>query len=116
MASTNFAGGVIHAQVDDFETRAPKHHDHDVLADVVDIVLYGAEYGRGLRLGLLDRAELGTELGHDPLHNHPAEHQVGQEALLAVEAVAQLDHPLVALRQDLGGRHSGIEFLAARDP
>ena len=104
--------GVVDAEVDDLEAGALEHHRDEVLADVVDVALDGADHDRADPL----RARLGEQRPQDL---HPGLHRVRREQHLGDEEdpVAEVDaddphaldervvqHPVgrpAALEQDL---------------
>ena len=68
----------VDAEVDDLEAGAFEHHPHQVLADVVDVALDGADD----HLADRGRAGLGEQRAQD---RHPALHRVGGEEDLGDE-------------------------------
>src|SRR5215213_108714 len=78
--------GVIDADIDDFETGPFEHHRYQVLADVVDIALDGADHD------LADRLDAGfgeqrTQDFHAALHGIRGKEHFGHEQ----DAVAKVD-------------------------
>ena len=76
----------VDPDVEDLESGALEHHRHEVLADVVDVALDGADDHLADRLG----AGLGEQRAQD---RHPGLHRVGGEEHLGHEqdAVAEVD-------------------------
>ena len=76
----------VDAEVDDLEAGALEHHRHQVLADVVDVALDGADHDLADRFG----AGLGEQRAQDL---HPGLHRVGGEQHLGHEqdAVTEVD-------------------------
>ena len=76
----------VDAEVDDLEAGAFEHHRHQVLADVVDVALDGADHDLADRFG----SGLGEQRAQDL---HPGLHRVGREQHLGHEqdAVAEVD-------------------------
>ena len=83
------------AQVDDLVVVAAKYHAHDVLADVVDVALYGREHqpppGSGSR-GLLVLFHEGRQVGDGALHRASALYHLGQEHLPGAEEISHDPH------------------------
>ena len=77
---------VVDAEVDDLEPGALEHHRHEVLADVVDVALHGADHDLADALG----AGLGQQRSKD---RHARLHRVrGQQHLRnEQDAVAEVD-------------------------
>ena len=78
--------GIVDADVDHLEARALEHHADQVLADVVDVALDGADHD------LADRLDAG--IGEErPQDRHPALHRIRGEQHLRHEqdAVAEID-------------------------
>ena len=77
-------GRDVDAQVDHLEPHAAEHHDHDVLADVVNVVLHGAHHHGARAISPpCPLAKQRRQFGHHALHDHAGEHQVGQKAVAA---------------------------------
>ena len=72
IASRYFSTGVVDAEVDDVEAGAFHHHADEVLADVVDVALDGADH----HLALLGRAGGGEQRAQD---EHAGLHGVGRQ-------------------------------------
>jgi hypothetical protein len=88
-----FLDRIVDADVDDLEARALEHHRHQVLADVVDVALDGADHHLADRLGAGFGQQRAQDL-HARLHRIRSEQHLGNEQ----DAVAEIDaddaHPL----------------------
>ena len=108
-AARNDVGVGVDAEVEHLEAGALEHHRDEVLADVVDVALHGADHDLADRL----HAGLGEQRPQD---RHARLHRVGGEQHLGHEedAVAEVDaddaHPLdERLVQDVVGGPAAAE-------
>src|SRR5213075_546785 len=81
-----FLHRVVDTEIDDLEARALEHHRHQILADVVNVALDGADHdladGRYTGLGQQRTQDL-----HTTLHGVRGEQDLGHEQ----DAVAEVD-------------------------
>ena len=109
MAPKIFLDRIVDAEIDDLEARAFHHHGDEVLADVVDVALDGADH----HLAEARRAggdQQRPQDGHAGLHRIGGEQHFGHEQ----DAIAEIDaddaHALdQRLGQDLVGRPAALE-------
>ena len=76
----------VDAQIDDFEAGALEHHAHQVLADVVDVALDGADHDLADRFGA-GLGEQRSQNGHAGLHRIGGKEHLGHEE----DAVSEVD-------------------------
>ena len=105
-AATNCALRHPGAEVDDREAGALQHHADEVLADVVQVALDGADHD-GAHAGLLAGRHVRAQEVEAGLHHPGAEQHLGDEDLGLAHALA---HHLHAGQQGL------VEDLARRGP
>ena len=81
-----FLDGVVDAEIDDFEPRALEHHRDQVLADVVDVALDGADHdlADGLHAGFRQQRAAGSP---SRLHGVGSQQHLRHEQ----DAVAEID-------------------------
>src|SRR5581483_3973313 len=102
--------GDVHTEVHDFEAVAFHHHLDDVLADVVEIANYGADYR--LRLAFVARADqLRSETLHRFAHRARGDHHLRQEELAGRVLLA---HDVHRRNQRLRHEALGIDAFAQR--
>src|SRR3546814_19883677 len=78
---------VVDAEVDDFEAGAFHHHRDEVLADVVDVALHGADH-HGAELRRPGLRQLRAQDVHADLHGVGGQQHIGPEE----DAVAEVDY------------------------
>ncbi len=101
-------GGHVGAEVDDREVGALEHHAHEVLADVVEVALDGAK--DGYLVGLVAGAdEQRFQQRHPALHGAGADEHLGNEDLLAAEAITNHAHGVGHHAKDIAGRDAFVE-------
>src|SRR3989338_6122480 len=88
-----------------------EHESDDVLADVVQVALHGADQDAAELLRLPARAGLDQRLGQraDFLQHLPGKDQLGQEVLAALETLADRLHRLAAQLEHAQGVRAHIE-------
>jgi hypothetical protein len=102
----------VHAQVMDLEVGHIEHEADDVLADVVDVALDGADDDLAGGLGRSSlRFELRLDDVADLFEDVAAHDQLGQEILLVLVAFADDHHRLFAGVKDLVGVLPTVKHL-----
>ena len=95
----------VDAQVDDLEARALQHHAHQILADVVDVALDGADDDRALTLDILGIGQQRAQDLHRAFHRLGGHQHLWHEQDAVAEVLADDVHAgHQAARQDLARR------------
>ena len=90
----------VHAEVDDVEPGDVEHRGDDVLADVVDVALHGAD-DDDTQLLLRSRADqVRLQLRGDTRHDLAGHDELGDEGLAAGEALPDHVHGRLAVGED----------------
>ena len=109
-------GGDAGAEVDDREAGALQEHADEVLADVVQVALDGADHDRA-HAGLLAGGHVRAQQVEAGLHDAGGEQHLGDEALALAHALADHLHAgEQALVEDLPGAGAGGEQRAGHAP
>ncbi len=101
----------IVAEIDDLESGAFEHDADEVLADIVQITLDGADHDLAVRRHLSSEEQRLQEVDAG-VHGPRCKEQLGQEDLVRAEALAHHVHPgHQPVIEDLRRRNTGINRL-----